>query len=79
MSVEPKGLEHLNGTDQERIGTQYPMQIFCDHERGGFLCTRPDGHDGPHVAHGGRELAFAWWPAEDDALANGTRPKTETA
>lgn len=64
MSGEPNGLEQLEGTDQERIGTQYPMWAVCDYERDGFLCTRPDGHDGPHVAHGGPGLAFAWWPAD---------------
>lgn len=30
----------------------------------GYLCTRPQGHDGPHVAHGSKDIAVCMW---DDA------------
>lgn len=44
------------------IATQYPMGSLpqCA-DFGRFICTRPAGHEGPHVAHGPQGEVYAWW------------------
>jgi hypothetical protein len=50
------------------ILTNYPYdgeRLWCgQHIPYGYLCTRPRGHDGPHVAHGSKNIAVCMW---DDA------------
>jgi hypothetical protein len=38
----------------------------------GFVCTRHAFHDGPHVAHGSPDEAFAWWPNDTEPIGDGT-------
>lgn len=37
--------------------------------RRGYACTRPTGHEGPHVAHGSSDEVVAWWPQTTRAEA----------
>lgn len=43
-------------------------QIFCRSKFSvcyGWTCTRPNQHDGPHVAHGSTGKAFIAWEDSD--------------
>lgn len=59
---------------ERKVRDTYPMRSLDGHFYCGamcvgrpaprYLCTRPEGHDGPHVAHLDEEAACAWWPNE---------------
>lgn len=65
----PDQFEMLAAPDEQtRVGRLYPQvadaETSCIHNDGEHthICTRPQGHDGPHVAHGFISRAIAWWP-----------------
>lgn len=39
-----------------------------DHMAHGFICTRPNGHKGPHIAHTMADHAVAMWGDVDEDL-----------
>ena len=40
----------------------HPWEECCtvDFEPDGWCCTRPAGHDGPHMAGNGTEVVYEW-------------------
>jgi hypothetical protein len=38
-----------------------PDVTYCRRSRDGWVCTRPPGHTGDHVAHGGTGLVILRW------------------
>lgn len=55
-----------NPHDCAAIGLRYPWEPIdarsCGDMRQNAYCTRPQGHEGPHVAHATDAHAIAWWP-----------------
>lgn len=57
---------------ERKVLSAYPMAaddvMYCGLKCAGewprYLCTRPEGHAGPHVAHIDTDTACAWWPNE---------------
>lgn len=43
---------------------EHPGQPMCGGRDGGYICTRPIGHNGDHIAHG-RVMAWYRWQRED--------------
>lgn len=54
---------HLPLDDEERDKASHggDFSLCCPSSVHGFHCTRPPGHTGKHVAHGGQDWVCATW------------------
>lgn len=78
MSLEPTTVEWVLQEADPRIPLivqHYPMGtgILCEAQSpapdAGWICTRSQAHNGPHVAHGSTVPVCAWWPGETPAVS----------
>jgi len=50
--------------------TTVPCGAFMPSVNGGYVCSRPKGHDGPHVACGSILHCMEKWEQEEEAHAH---------
>lgn len=63
-------IEYTDNIEREELARKYPIHIVGHHVCGqcndGWICTRDQDHEPPHVAHASAEHAYASWSEDVD-------------